>query len=141
MIELANDGLGAAVSTFASERIQQIAKKVIYRLQRIPDPGAHPYGWNMGTLWNLYSWDVQNGPIDDAEFLTDMVEEAASSAVSALSDPEAVLLSLFVAQEAPHPNTRADHEITAAVVEWVSRFAMRRDMERYDPNFRWYDNL
>jgi hypothetical protein len=141
MTKAAEEGLKTAVNTFVSERIQQIARKVIYRLQRMPDPGSHPYGWHMETLWNLYSWDVQNGPIEDAELLADLVDEVVSAAVAALPEAEAVLLSLGVAQETLPPPTRADHEIATAVTEKVSRTAARRNLDRYDPDFRWYDNL
>lgn len=141
MTEAAKEDLQTAVSTFALERIQQIVRKVIYRLQRMPDPGSHPYGWHMETLWNLYSWDVQNGPIEDAELLADLVDEVVSAAVALLPDAEAVLLTLGVAQEALPPNTRADHEIATAVTERVFRAAAKRNLDRYDPDFRWYDNL
>jgi len=31
--------------------------------------GAHPYGWDMKSFWNLYAWECQNGPTDDFEMI------------------------------------------------------------------------
>ena len=141
MTEDEQKGLTDALAGFASLRLDELARKAIYRLQRTPDAGAHPYGWDMKTLWNLYSWNVQNGPIDGAEMLEDMVTDEAEAVVAKLSHPEAVLLSAAVATEPLASDMRADDLIVKAVRDRISSLAAKRDLERFDPEYRWYENV
>lgn len=99
--------------------------------------GAHPYGWDMRTFWSLYSWEVQNGPSDNYELMEDMVKDIAEEVLSKVSATERDLMLLYLD---PEGEVR-DHVLLDAVVAEVSSLARSRDLERYDPDYRWYENL
>ena len=56
--------LGRAVRTFARFEIQALARKAIYRLQRLPATGVYGVP-GFKTLWDEFCYDSQNGPFDD----------------------------------------------------------------------------
>lgn len=134
------DPVKAALDKFLDHRLAALARKVVHRLQRLRDPGGHPYGWPMGSLWNLYSWDVQNGPIGNTGLLEDLVRDAAVQVIRGLAGPEAILLAQLVSEDDLPPDTRSDWEVAEALMERVSDLAGRRNLERFDPDHRWYED-
>lgn len=130
-----------AIELYAKERLGKIARSVIYRLQRLPEMGVHPYGWDMGSFWNLFSWELQNGPTDQFLLMSDIVEELTIKAVQSLPYSEAQLLTIACSDAELDGRVRDDILIRDNVIESIHAMATMRNLERFDPDYVWHENL
>lgn len=132
----------APIQEFARHRMNSIASSAIHRIQRVNASGAQGGDYDLRTLWNEFSWEIQNG---DGDFVGGLVEdlviEIIEGVVEQLPDPEAVLLTCAFSDDADDVNYRDNSVIAAAVLERVSDKASLRNLERFDPNYLWYENL
>lgn len=137
MTEPIETDLVEAARAYSRASIDRFAGKAISKMKKVSDFGAHPHGWDMRTLWSLYSWDVQNGPFDNSQFIRDLVENIVETIVECIPAHEARLLSLSLAPYDDEP----DMVVINAIMEAVASKAAARNLDRYDPEYRWYENL
>lgn len=64
--DLADRALDAAI-TFALKEWPRLARKVAYRMQRIPASGIFGDDYRHRTLWDEFCHEVKNGPHDQLE--------------------------------------------------------------------------
>ena len=131
----------AAIQGFATKREKHYASKAIYRLQRISSGNAHPYGWPIGSVWNAYSWDVQNGPSEYTETIIDIVESVVEDVIGQIPAEEVTLLASALSGGQTESGSDAASSVSESITDAISTTASQRDMDRFDPEYRWYENL
>lgn len=130
------------VLEFASHRVRSIASSAIHKIQRMKASGSQGADYDLRTLWNEYSWEIQNGDGDLVGTLVeDLVTETVESIVAKLPDAEATLLTCAYSDDDDDVGLRNDHVIITAVLNRISAKASSRNLERLDPDYRWYENL
>jgi hypothetical protein len=127
-----------ALERHADALLEKLARSVIYQLQRLPEMGAHPYEWDMKSFWNLYAWESQNGPTDDFEMIKDLVEGMCADAIEKMPQHEREFLTEIVTggQE-----DGVGASINTEVISLIEGKAGQRNLDRFDPDYLWYENL
>ena len=127
-----------ALARHSDALLERLARSVIYQLQRLPEMGAHPYGWDMDSFWNLYAWECQYGPTDDFEMMKDLVEDICANAIEKMPQHEREFLTEVVTRG--HEDGLGE-SINTEVISLIAGKAGQRNLDRFDPDYLWYENL
>ena len=85
----------AAVLEFSSASYLSLARKVIFRLQRIDASGIYGDDYRHKTLWDEYCHEIQEGPYDLLENVWDVtIDPIVVEVVKAIPREEALLLTI-----------------------------------------------
>jgi len=127
-----------ALARHADALLEKLARSVIYQLHRLPEMGAHPYGWDMKSFWNLYAWECQNGPTEDFEMMKDLVEDMCGNTIEAMPQHEREFLADVVTGGCEDGDGAS---INTKVISLIAGKAAQRNLDRFDPDYLWYENL
>src|SRR4051794_1514275 len=84
-----------AVLVFASTAYETLARRVIFRLQRIKATGIYGDDYQHRTLWDEYCHEVQEGPYEPLESAWEAaIDPILDSLIQKISPHEAVLLTI-----------------------------------------------
>jgi hypothetical protein len=128
------------VLAFAESRYAALARKVIFRLQRIEASGIYGDDDQHRTLWDEYCHEVQNGPYDMLEGAwRATVDPIFLNVIEAVPHQEAALLTVGamwnldrdVDMKGETPVAR--DLIYRSLEREAANAAMERDMSRFDP--------
>ena len=85
-----------AVRAFARSQFDACARKIVYRLRRIPTSGIYGDDLRHRTLWDEFCYERQQGPTDALQNAWQQaIEPHLESVIEALPTETAVLLSIY----------------------------------------------
>ena len=128
----------AAIETYAKERFQQLARKVIAQLQRRPPSGLlEGKILDPKTLWDEICWFLKEGyegtPV--AYPFNTTIDSFCGIVIDDVSDAEATLLTCVAAPLTEDQQdvslARDDHELCRALRAYVHERASGRDMKKF----------
>jgi hypothetical protein len=128
-----------AVLQFSKACLDALARKVVFRLQRVKAIGIYDE-YEHRTLWDEYCHDVQNGPDDFFEQAWETtVDSAIHVVVEAIPRHEAALLTIAAIwnlgedTETYGAASVAPELICRSLKDKIAKTAVDRDMARFDP--------
>ena len=94
-----------AVLVYARIELKGLARRVIYRLQRIDASGIYGDDYAYKSLWDERCHEVQEGPVDQLDYAwTQTLCPILDDVIDRLPHHTAVLLSVFAAWELGEDN-------------------------------------
>ena len=112
---------------FSETRIQALARKVIYAMQRMPASGVFGDDYRFKSVWDEYCREVREGPHPMLEVAFDQtVDPMIAWQVDQLDPAERQLLEIAVAES---PEERGD--IAVAVRKSLQGIAIDRDLSKF----------
>jgi hypothetical protein len=129
-----------AVLKFAAAAYEMLARRVIFRLQRIKATGIYGDDYRHKTLWDEYCHEVQEGPYDLLESVWGAtIDVTLNSVIENIPHHEAALLTIGAARELGREDEIrfggvAPHLIQSNLHEIVAKLAGFRNMSRFDPH-------
>ena len=130
-----------ALSAFARLRMPVLARKIVYRLQRLPASGIFGDDYQFKTMWDEVCWNVQNGSYDDE--IDDAIDEVFSrligNEIREMPQAELNLLALSDPDFDPemHDGTGNPDYVSEEIIAAVSILAGARNLVRFEPNEDW----
>ncbi|WP_206478004.1 hypothetical protein [Halomonas sp. KRD171] len=124
------------ITAFAEKRLEALAKRVIYGMQRMPASGMFEYTAKpLKSFWDEWCWyqakyDNDCGSLSSAFELT--LESMISVTVRELPNEEAVLISCAVCEDQQNMPARSDDEICNSVRDVVTEAAGSRSLARFE---------
>jgi hypothetical protein len=130
-----------ALSEFARMRMPTLARKVIYRLQRLSASGIFGDDYRFKTMWDEFCQNVQSGSYDDSidDAFDDILCDLTGDVIKGMPQSELNLLALSAPDFAPemHGGFGDPDYVRKEITRAVSQIAGGRNMERFDPNSDW----
>jgi hypothetical protein len=129
-----------AVLKFAAATYEMLARKVIFRLQRIKATGIYGDDYRHKTLWDEYCHEAQEGPYDLLGSIWDAtIDSTLNFVTETIPSHEAALLTIGAASELDREDeTRfgavAPHLIQSNLRLTLAKMAASRNMSRFDPH-------
>jgi len=127
-----------AVRRFTAAAHARLARKVVFRLQRLTASGIFGDDHHHKTVWDEYCHEVQHGPTDAlADAWRNVIAPIIAWVVDPLPDEEAVLLSIGAAWDLDEfeldlgDGVIAPELIRSNVLRYLDRIAMDRRMDRF----------
>lgn len=128
-----------AVRRYGWERFAVLARRVIYRLQRLDASGIYGDDYRHKTLWDEFCHEVQWEPHDQLDSAWDMtIRPFLEAVIAPLSDNEKRVL-FFATDEADELNEDVvdpivdDDVLLRGVLDELQRLAGKRNLDRFDP--------
>lgn len=133
--------LRAALLDWQQAKLKELARKVIFRLSRIPASGIFPE-CEYNSIWGEYSHHVQYGYFDQVSDSFDDMAAVFCEAVAGTVPAHEVklfdqLAAIYGEEKGMTGNTYLIEELKKAIQEHASK----RDLERYAEGYRWYEKL
>ncbi len=127
-----------AVRKFADAANASLARKVVFRLQRMKASGIYGDDFLHKTLWDEYCHEVQNGPVRQLEWAWDLTIDQILGPVAENVPPyEGALLTIAALwdlhAELPEDVTFDPDLIGRNLRRAVAEIAGKRDLARFDP--------
>lgn len=127
-----------AVRRFSATVHARLARKVVFRLQRLPASGIFGDDLWAKSVWDEYCYEAQHGPTDArADAWRDVLAPTIATVVDRLSHEEAVLLSIGAAWDLDEfeldlgDGVVAPDLIRSNVLSYLDRIAMDRRLDRF----------
>jgi hypothetical protein len=127
-----------AVWRYGWERFTALARKVIYRLQRVDASGIYGDEYRHKTLWDEFCHEVQEGPHDQLDSAWHMtLRPFLEAAITPLSANEKMVL-FFATDEADGLDEDMGEPfvtdaLIAEVMKELARLAGERNLNQFDP--------
>jgi hypothetical protein len=125
---------------FAAAAYLALARKVIFRLQRIKASGIYGDDYQHKTMWDEYCHEVQEGPHDLLQSAwDDTVDSIIESVIEAIPRHEAVLLTIrAVCDQDREDEMQLGTQVAPDLMrnslrQAVDEMAGARHMSRFDP--------
>lgn len=136
MSDCCDHSIREAVIGFVTARYNELARKVVVRLQRIKATGVYGDDYSFRTVWDEFCHEQQEGPTElltEAWYLT--VNPIFDDVVKAIPSHEAALLTVSAVWNSDEPENadlgiRPDL-IQARLEQTVAGLAGDRDMSRF----------
>jgi len=131
----------AVLGPWETAKLDQLARKVIYRLSRRPAVGLFAE-YSHSSLWGEYAHHVQMGDFEGvSDHLDDLAKEICETVAEAIP-PHDMALFDHLAEAYGDPSAPVGVAyLVRQLSELVSERASQRDLERYSDDYRWYENL
>lgn len=131
----------ALLGEWERARLRELARKVIYRLSRLPAAGLWSE-YRYDSLWGEFAHDVQNGHNEGfSVLLGDMAEDACEAVAETLPSHEMQLFDRLATACGDTEGMAGVTYLVERLREEVSSAAAARNLDRYAEDYRWYENL
>ncbi|MBX7494260.1 hypothetical protein K3172_00150 [Qipengyuania sp. 6B39] len=122
-----DSALWKAAWRFSDARIQDLARKVIHAMQRMPASGIFGGDYRFKSVWDEYCREVQEGPHPMLEAAFDQtVDPMIARHINQLDQSERELLEIALADGADDPG-----DIATAVRKSLPSIAIDRDLSKF----------
>lgn len=132
--------LRSALIRFERERVEALARRAVYRLQRIHASGIFGEDYRYRSLWDEYCHEVQHGLHDTLDWAwASVIDPVVAEVTSVPSPAEAQLLSLALDDDETSDTLTADtlntdrSALREAVAREINRLACHRNLGRFAP--------
>jgi hypothetical protein len=131
---------GNDVWGYGWERFAVLARKVVYRLQRLDASGIYGDDYQHKTLWDEFCHEVQCGPYDDqiVDAWAMTIRPFLEAVITPLSENEKMVLFLATDEadefdeDAGEPIV-SDDALFGGVLSELRSLAGKRNLDQFDP--------
>lgn len=130
-----------AIRQFAQAEFEALARKAVFRLQRVKASGIYGGDFRHRTLWDEYCHEAQEGPHDLLEGAwSSTLDPVLAAVVASIPPHQAALLTIDARWEFSEVDSVPGKDVAVApdllcrgVEQALQRLAAARDLSRFEP--------